>query len=70
MLKFFVAYPFERKDIVDAGTSVSANKVVKSMESNLNNMLEKDISRFGFDMKKKTLSKESSGPGIANTPQS
>lgn len=69
MLKFLTAYPFTRNEISDAGTSVSANKIVSSMNSNLNNMLEDHISKFGFDGKAKKLPKDSTGPGMQNSPE-
>lgn len=70
MLKFFTAFPYTREEIADAGTSISPNKIVKSMNANLSNMLERDIARFGFDMKQKRMSKEASGPGMGNAPHS
>lgn len=70
MLKFLVAYPFTRLEIAESGTMISENKIVKTMNSNLDNMLENDLLRFGFNMKKKVLSKDITGPGMSESPNS
>lgn len=70
MLKFLVAYPFKREDIVDAGTLFQPNKHVQSMNANLSNMLENHISQFGFVKKGPSKSLSSNGPSVQNSPNS
>jgi hypothetical protein len=67
MLKMLVAYPYNKASIIDAITFVRKGPAVSAMLKQENKMLD-SLVLFGIDENNKQKSKESTGPGMNNSP--